>query len=160
MAIGYGAFPGAICINGCASTLNSSSLSRIGSTPPSINSTIPPPPFQFTIYRGTTIDNNGHQIPFASAAPYDNYGFTIGKVSLFMNGEFGVYQNYLRRWHEMQRFGKQISVSLNITLAQLLSFSFKDKIRIDNMDYFVQSMKVRFSKQGLLPVSAELISII
>lgn len=116
-------------------------------------------PFRYTIYRGLALDQNSNQYPYASCFPYVNQTL-IENYSLTWTGERGIYEQWYRRWHEMLRYGKPVSCELKLTQSDLNRFSLKDKVRIDNIDYFIKSMKVSFDSSGLLPVKCELISVI
>lgn len=111
-------------------------------------------PFRWMVYRGMIQDQNGDSYPSAALAN------TITDEHFIYQGDFGIYENYWRTWHDMLRNGKQITATLNLSLEQFLTFNLKDKVTIGSMDYFVKSMKVRFSRRGLMPLEVELVSVL
>jgi len=117
-------------------------------------------PFRFTMYRGMYANRDGDLYPYANGMPYDPVGNKIGDNSLHWTSPTGLYENWHREWHEMIRYGKRITATLNLSLSDYIKFSYKDKVRINHMEYFVKSMKVSFNSKGILPVQMELISVI
>jgi hypothetical protein len=59
--------------------------------------------------------------------------------SLNWEGEYGLYQKAWQQWHTMLRQGKHVTQTFVIPLQVLREFSFEDKIRVGNMDFFLIS---------------------
>lgn len=81
--------------------------------------------------------------------------------SLNWFGTYGLYETAHKTWANMLLYGKPVTLTLALPVAKLTDFSFEDKIRILNMDYFVK--KLRVSKplgNGLVQVEAHLVSTI
>lgn len=117
-------------------------------------------PDRITIYRGIAPNFDGDDYPLASAIPWDGEGALLGDYSLRWDGTYGMYESWWIGWHTMLKQGKHVSMRLNLTVPDLLNFNFEDKIRIGNMDYFVEKLRVTFTEHGLAPVEASLISVI
>lgn len=117
-------------------------------------------PDRLTIYRGMAPNFDGDDYPLASGIPWDGDGNLLGDYSLRWDGQYGMYESWWIGWHIMLRQGKRITIRLALTVPDLINFNFEDKIRIGNMDYFVEKLRVSFTDSGLAPVEANLISVI
>lgn len=117
-------------------------------------------PDRITIYRGMYEDFDGDDYPLASGIPWDGSGNLIGQYSLRWDGQYGMYETWWQGWHTMLRFGKNVSANIHLSISDLLEFSFEQKVRIRNMDYFVKKMRVSLTPKGLAPVECELVSVI
>ena len=117
-------------------------------------------PYRFTMYRGIYNNRDGNPHPYANGMPYDPQGNKIGDYSIHWTSPTGLYEQWHRQWHEMLRYGKNVNMIFNLKLSDLLKFSFKDKVIVGNLEYFVKSINVKFSRRGLLPVQMELVSVI
>lgn len=81
--------------------------------------------------------------------------------SLNWFGEYGLYERRHKAWNTMLREGKHVSVQLELPVSELVDFSFEDKVRIGNMDYFVKKLKVsRPIGRGKVLVEAGMVSVI
>lgn len=117
-------------------------------------------PDRFTIYRGMYESGDGLR-PLALGLPWDpQTSDLIGQYSLRWDGEYGMYETWWSGWHTMLRQGKNITLSLALTIPDLLNFNFEDKVRILNQDFIVKKLKVTLTHRGLEPVVAELVSTI
>lgn len=110
-------------------------------------------PFRWMVYQGMSPDQNGDLYPRATLNESATHGFTY-------QGENGIFNTYWREWFQMLRYGKTVNVELKLSFSEFNRFNFQDKIRLNNIDYFIKSMKVSFDSSGLLPVKCELISVI
>ena len=90
-------------------------------------------------------------------------GVVEGEASISLNwfGEFGLFEQYHKAWSQMLRNNKHPKQTFHIPIATLTSFSFEDKVRVGNMDYFVKSIRInKLLDRGLLQVEASMLSII
>lgn len=117
-------------------------------------------PNRFTIYRGIQYNEFALSYPLASGLPYDPLGATIGSVSLRWDDIYGVYDTWWSAWHQMLLYGKHVTRRFNLTPADLVSFNFDEKVRVDNMDYFIKSIRVNLTMQRMMPVDVEMVSVI
>ncbi len=117
-------------------------------------------PDRITIYRGIQPNFDGDDYPLASGIPWNGEGLKVGDYSLRWDGQYGMYQSWWESWHNMLKSGKNVTMTFILTIDDLISFNFEDKIRIGNQDYFVSKMKVSFTENGLAPVTVNLISLI
>ena len=86
---------------------------------------------------------------------------TSAERSLNWSGEYGLYETAHKAWANMLLFAKPVELVLALPVATLTAFSFEDKVRILNMDYFVRRLRVgKPLGGGLVEVQATLLSII
>ena len=118
-------------------------------------------PDRILIYRGLIDDDEFQEYPAACCTTYDDFGNDIGTFSLRLQGERGMYATWWQTWHEMLRDGKHVVLQLALPIADLVAFSFEDKVRISNMDYFVKKLRVgKPLGRGKVLVEASLVSVI
>jgi hypothetical protein len=111
------------------------------------------------IYRGMrTINQN--PMPYANSSPYDpaNEADTF-EYSLHYDGEKGIYERYGREWLEFLKSKKIVKQNINLKLQDILNFREWHKVRIENMNYFVKSMKITVTQNGIQPTECELVTI-
>ncbi len=81
--------------------------------------------------------------------------------SLHWFGDYGLYNTAHRTWSEMLITGKHVTQSFALPIASLTTFSFEDKIRVANMDFFCKRIRVRkLLDRGKVLVEASMISVI
>lgn len=81
--------------------------------------------------------------------------------SLNWFGTYGLYETAHKTWANMLLNGKPVTVTLALPVAILTAFSFEDKVRIGNMEYFARKLRVgKPLGRGLVQVEASLISVI
>lgn len=117
-------------------------------------------PDRITIYRGIAPNFDSDDYPLASGLPWDGEGSLLGEYSLRWDGQYGMYESWWIGWHTMLKQGKRVSMRLALTIPDIINFNFEDKIRIGNMDFFVEKLRITFTDSGLAPVDATLISVI
>lgn len=117
-------------------------------------------PDRITIYRGIAPNFDGDDYPLASGIPWDGEGTLLGDYSLRWDGQYGMYESWWIGWHTMLKQGKHITLPLALSITDILNFNFEDKIRIGNIDFFVEKLRITFTDTGLAPVEASLISVI
>jgi hypothetical protein len=72
----------------------------------------------------------------------------------------GLYRAWWDPWIDMLNRAKYVQRRVFLSEVDLLNFSFKDKVRIGNMEYFVQNIRVSLSNQGLQPCEVNLVSVV
>jgi hypothetical protein len=108
-------------------------------------------------YRGMQPDG-AYEAPYASSHVYDSEENIIGEYSLLWNGPHGMYEQWWKEWFFFLMNKREVSMPLNLTLADIMNFRFSDKIRIDNQNYFVRSLQITLTMRGLAPCKAQLMS--
>jgi hypothetical protein len=117
-------------------------------------------PDRITIYRGIGPNFEDDDYPLASGIRFDGKGNEVGDYSLRWDGPNGMYESWWVGWHTMLKQGKKVTMRLNLSLTDLINFNFEDKVRIGNIDFLVEKLRVNFNDQCLNPVEATLISVI
>lgn len=117
-------------------------------------------PVRISIYRGMVYDGQANTYPLGSGIRYGPLGQVLGDYSLRIDGPDGIYEKWWSRWHNMLYSGKRVTMRVNLSLSDLVAFEFDQKVRIDNMDYFITSMKVQMTMQGLKATEVEMVSVI
>jgi hypothetical protein len=98
---------------------------------------------RITFYRGMYQKWGGTSTyPLASGLPWDAKANLIGQYSLRWDGEYGMYKSWWQEWHQMLANGKPITLQFALPVSELIAFSFEDKIRVANMDYFCKRLQV------------------
>lgn len=108
-------------------------------------------------YRGMQVDG-AYVAPYASSHVYDNDENIIGEYSLLWNGPHGMYEQWWKDWFYFLMNKREVSRTLNLTLADIINFRFSHKIRIDNQNYFLRSLQITLTMKGLAPCKATLMS--
>lgn len=81
--------------------------------------------------------------------------------SLNWYGNYGLYQRRHVLWNTMLREGRNVTQQFALPIGELIAFSFEDKIRVGNMDYFVKKLRVgKPLGQSRLLVEASMVSVI
>lgn len=79
--------------------------------------------------------------------------------SLLWNGPKGIYEQWGKGWINFLANTKTYKTNIDLSLADLLNFRWTDKVRIQNINYFVRSMNVRCTANGLKPTAVTLNSV-
>lgn len=103
------------------------------------------------IYRGMKNTNgSAYTFPYANATAYDPATESeTYNHSLHMDGEKGLYKKRGKEWMEFLRRKKIVTMKLKLTVQDILNHREYDKVRVDNMDYFVKSIRVSVSGAGI-----------
>ena len=117
---------------------------------------------RLTFYRGMYENHDNDLYPFASNNVYDPKEVKIATAdqSLLMNGEYGLYENYWKEWIQFLMAKKEVQLEANLHITDIINFSFKDKVKVKENQYFVKQMKVSISPEGLLPTKLILASVL
>jgi hypothetical protein len=112
------------------------------------------------MYRGLRTAPNLGTYPYANATAYDpaNEADTFDH-SLHMDGVKGIYERYGKEWIYFMMRKKVVTRRMNLSILDVLNYRDTDKVRIDTMIYFIKSMRLSFSDDGMDPVECELVSI-
>jgi hypothetical protein len=83
------------------------------------------------------------------------------QYSLRWTGERGLFATRFALWHEMAANGKPVAMQLTLPVTLLTAFSFEDKVRISQMDYFVKSLRItKLYPDGRFLIEAKLFTTI
>lgn len=107
------------------------------------------------LYRGFV---NGR--PFSGPNRYSSHlddGSQVYDHSLLLNDDYGVYGRMYKKTLAAFDRRKDVSATFNLSLPDLLNFSFKKKIRVQNSNYLIARMQPTFTMNGLAPTNVELI---
>lgn len=81
--------------------------------------------------------------------------------SLNYLGEYGLGTQAWGAWFEMLKNGKHVTQSFILPITTLTGFSFGDKIRVGNMDFFAKKIRVqKLLDRGRVLVEANMVSVI
>jgi hypothetical protein len=118
------------------------------------------------LYRGMEDTANDDLYPFASNNIY-NFDKNISQIggsdvnySLMWDRDAGLYNQWWKDWYGIFEKRRILGYKLNLTIKDIKSFSFKDRVVIKNMEYYVKKMKISISMKGLEQTEAELIAIL
>jgi hypothetical protein len=115
-------------------------------------------------YRGLRTTPESNNRPFASNNEFGINQELLEDVehSLLWDGDLGIYKTYWEPWINFLQNRKIIKRKLYLHIKDLLNFTFDKKVRIGNMNYFVNSLQVNLStsRSKVVEVDAELSSVI
>lgn len=133
-------------------------------------------PLALMLYRGVqNLQPDGFAFPVASNHVWkervgagERLDIKVGSTvlgqaewSLNWEGEYGLYNKAWKQWHTLLRQGKHITQQFIIPVAVLREFSFEDKIRVGNMDYFLKRLRIlKLLADGKLLVETSMVSVI
>lgn len=88
---------------------------------------------------------------------YTTYG--DAQYSLLWAGQYGLFEQWWRPWHDLLRSGKHVTRRFTLPVSAVRAFSFEEKVRIHNVEYFVKRLRVSKSlENGLVLVEANMIT--
>jgi hypothetical protein len=125
-------------------------------------------------YRGIQPDENGDNMPYCTDSDFPpDYSPAPGQLwpagsasddvqhSLRWTGDRGLYAKRFSHWNELVANGKTVTMQLTLPVPELVGFSFEDKVRIGQMDYFVQRLRItKLGPDRRFLVEARLFSVI
>lgn len=120
---------------------------------------------RLALFRGLQDTYDGNSYPLGN---YNNYGYDTGdfyyklpayNYSLAWEGPYGLYEQWWKEWDEMLRNGKLVKRLFKLSPAQLFTFDFKNKVFVQNKDYFIRSMRFTINQNGVSPAEVEMISV-
>lgn len=83
------------------------------------------------------------------------------EYSLNWFGQYGLFERWHKRWHNMLANAKTITVPLILPLSVFTSFEFEDQVTIQSMNYIVRRMRLnKLIGSSKVLVEATLISVI
>lgn len=113
-------------------------------------------------YRGFQKSDTVSEVtyPMLGITPYDAQGSVIGAYALQWDGEYGIYERFWKKPHQMLQNKKRVVRRLNLSISDLINFRFYHKIRIENQNYFITRLRYSISNRGLGISQAEMINTI
>jgi hypothetical protein len=110
-------------------------------------------------YRGAFNNDAGRFLQSGITATDEETLSYAFQYSLLFNGPNSVYERFWKEWLYFMKHKKIIQTTLYLKLSDILSFREYHKVRINGLSYFVKSMDITLTMQGIEPVQAELVSI-
>jgi hypothetical protein len=118
------------------------------------------------LYRGMENTANDDLYPFAANNIY-NYDKNVSQIggsdvnySLMWDRDAGLFNQWWKDWYAVFDKRRMSIYKLNLSVKDIISFSFKDRVVIKNMEYYVKRLKISISMKGLEQTEAELIAIL
>jgi hypothetical protein len=117
--------------------------------------------FRTMFYRGFQPADVGvdETYPMAGVNEYNIRGEVVGDHSLLWDGDKGIFKTWWALPYLMLSQKKTVMRQLNLSIRDLLNFSFKNKYRIENQNYFITRMRYTISQRGLSPIEATMITV-
>lgn len=112
------------------------------------------------IYRGMQPYDTGISgtYPMAGVTRYNIRGDVVGEYALTWDQPGGIYDQWWKLPYEMLLNRKSVVRRLRLTIADLVSFRFQHKIRIENQNYFMLKFRFNVSSAGLSPIEATMMT--
>lgn len=103
----------------------------------------------------------GGVFPFGSWNNYEYVrdAYPNSQYSLSWEGPYGLYEKWWKEWDQMLQTGKLVTRNFLLPADEINRFTFDQKVRVENKDYFVRSLRYQVSLQGISEVQIKLISI-
>jgi hypothetical protein len=141
------------------------SLAQLGKIQSDAHNSENTTPDRLLFYRGIS----RHGLPFASAETKDTQAYDIkvnssdftefdAQHSLNWSGDKGIYNRFWKENHQVVANGKLLKRKIGLTINDLLRFSFKDKVRLDNQECFVKKISGVLNRNGLQPADVEFVT--
>lgn len=89
-------------------------------------------------------------------------GVEVGEATQSLNwfGPYGLYENYHKAWNAALR-GTPVTQSFIVPMSMLKEFSFEDKIRVGNMEFYLKRIRVqRLVDKDRVIIEASMLSVI
>ena len=107
----------------------------------------------------STADDDAY--PFGS---WNNYEYTRSKLadadySLGWEGPYGLYEVWWKQWDTMLQSGKLVTRNFLLPPREINRFSFDQKVRVHNKDYFVKRLRYQVTLRSISPVQVEMVTI-
>lgn len=118
-------------------------------------------PDKLIFYRGFQLNDFFEFYPMASNNLYAQNDLPLVgyEYTLLWDKDPGLYRQWWQNWHQMLQNQKEVSRTLQLTVKDLINFSFDKKVRIENMDFFVRQLTISITSAGLAPTQAQLVSV-
>jgi hypothetical protein len=119
------------------------------------------PDQRLAFHWGNAESSAGSVYPFGSWNNYTrNRTLYPGSLySLGWEGPYGLYEKWWKNWDQMLRDGKLVTRNFLLPPDELHNFTFDQKVRVDNKDYFVQSLRYQVTLRGISEVRAVMLSV-
>ena len=104
---------------------------------------------QILIWHGLVNDKNDRLYPFASSLKYDIAGNVISDIEMRLDGESGIYPNFLKSWYDFMDTAEPVSLQMKLKSTDVISLVklFKPQDNKANQ----QIRKVKYNGSTLLP---------
>ena len=123
-------------------------------------------PDKLFLYRGMQKDASNNDYPMG-----DTMGFKLNKTvlsvegspaeySLYWDRERGLYNRWWKNWHNFLKTKRDVKRQFALSVRDVRNFSFADKVRVGNQNYFVKKLHLTLSQRGLEMTEAELVSVV
>jgi len=96
--------------------------------------------------------------PMGGITRHNIRGDLVGDYALTWDQTGGIYEQWWKLPYEMLLNRKNVTRRLRLTIADLVNFRFKHKIRIENQNYFILKLRYSVSSRGLSPVEATMMT--
>lgn len=136
-------------------------IQHVGYVPHISSIKMPLTSFRTMFYRGFQPADVGvdETYPMAGINEYNIRGEVVGDHSLLWDGDRGIFKTWWSLPYLMLSQKKTVTRMLNLSIRDLLNFSFKNKYRIENQNYFITRMRYTINQRGLSPVEATMITV-
>ena len=91
--------------------------------------------------------------------PSNSYTPLPDDYSLLWNGDKGINDSWAKEYIDSLTFKSAVTYSLMLKLADIINFSFENKVRVHSNNYLVKSLTISFTKKGLQPTVATLVRV-
>lgn len=139
-------------------------------------------PMRLMMYRGIRENANGWKYPLSTAETFtsDNRAAKVGwdiisggitvppslvgtpaEYSLTWEGETGIYNRFHKDVHTFLKNKKDVTAQFYLSLDDIIGFHFSQKVRVQNMEYFIKNMKgtLKSAGDGII-VECDLVSVL
>lgn len=116
-------------------------------------------PDSITIFRGVFDVTDFFGAAYANHHNYDPDGNEIGDLSLSWVADKGLWNTYWKPWAYMLYDRKEVDWRLDLSLNDIINFSFRRRYRLDNQNYLCKKLELNVTMQGLEEAVATMVSI-
>jgi hypothetical protein len=117
-------------------------------------------PLMLMLYRGMQpITGPANSLyPHASLNVYNAKKNRCGTdaFSLHLTGEYGLGENCIGDWYSMLQRKKDLTARFDLSISDIRNFSFRKKVHVKGMDYFVKRLKGQISIKGVSATEADM----
>jgi len=106
---------------------------------------------QLLIWHGMKPDKNGLLYPFASSLKYDVAGNIISDTELRLDGESGIFDNYLKSWYDFKNTAETVRLQIKMQSDRLINILELFKPQFNKASQ--QIRKLKYNGCLLLPKS-------
>lgn len=116
---------------------------------------------RLAFHYGNSTTQDGDLYPMGHWNNFEQGGnvYPGSQYSLGWEGPYGIYEKWWKRWDTMLQTGKMVTRDLLLPEEELMRFSFDKKVRIENKDYFIRSMRYTVGSEGVGKIQAKMFSV-